>query len=154
MTIRAQEPCLYGAGTRIDRSPAARKESCMSAQEDTAARGAQPRRKLGKGLGALLGEARREEPLVVTPGPQQTDGTGLPPFLASGATGWPVFHWPRSCRTPNSRGGISTKMRSTTRRVDRQARVIQPVIVRRSARVATSWSPASAVERRAKGTTA
>ena len=37
----------------------------MSAQEDTAARGgSQPRRKLGKGLGALLGEARREEPLV------------------------------------------------------------------------------------------
>jgi ParB family chromosome partitioning protein len=35
----------------------------MSAQEDTAARGA-PRRKLGKGLGALLGEVRREEPLV------------------------------------------------------------------------------------------
>ena len=35
----------------------------MSAQEDTTARGA-PRRKLGKGLGALLGEARREEPLV------------------------------------------------------------------------------------------
>ena len=35
----------------------------MSAQEDIAARGA-PRRKLGKGLGALLGEARREEPLV------------------------------------------------------------------------------------------
>jgi ParB family chromosome partitioning protein len=35
----------------------------MSAQEDTAARGT-PRRKLGKGLGALLGEARREEPLV------------------------------------------------------------------------------------------
>ncbi|HSQ96202.1 MAG TPA: ParB/RepB/Spo0J family partition protein [Croceibacterium sp.] len=37
----------------------------MSAQEDTAAQGAHPpRRKLGKGLGALLGEARREEPLV------------------------------------------------------------------------------------------
>jgi len=37
----------------------------MSTQEDTAARGAAaPRRKLGKGLGALLGEARREEPLV------------------------------------------------------------------------------------------
>ncbi|HEY7807096.1 MAG TPA: ParB/RepB/Spo0J family partition protein [Croceibacterium sp.] len=35
----------------------------MSAQEDTAAKGA-PRRKLGRGLGALLGEARREEPLV------------------------------------------------------------------------------------------
>ena len=37
----------------------------MSAQEDTAAQGVHPpRRKLGKGLGALLGEARREEPLV------------------------------------------------------------------------------------------
>jgi ParB family chromosome partitioning protein len=37
----------------------------MSAQEDTAAPTATPpRRKLGKGLGALLGEARREEPLV------------------------------------------------------------------------------------------
>lgn len=35
----------------------------MSAQGDTDSRGA-PRRKLGKGLGALLGEARREEPLV------------------------------------------------------------------------------------------
>jgi ParB family chromosome partitioning protein len=35
----------------------------MSAHDDTTARGA-PRRKLGKGLGALLGEARREEPLV------------------------------------------------------------------------------------------
>jgi ParB family chromosome partitioning protein len=37
----------------------------MNAQEDAAAHGAHvPRRKLGKGLGALLGEARREEPLV------------------------------------------------------------------------------------------
>jgi ParB family chromosome partitioning protein len=37
----------------------------MSALDDTSARGATPpRRKLGKGLGALLGEARREEPLV------------------------------------------------------------------------------------------
>jgi len=37
----------------------------MSVQDETAARGAHPpRRKLGKGLGALLGEARREEPLV------------------------------------------------------------------------------------------
>jgi ParB family transcriptional regulator, chromosome partitioning protein len=35
----------------------------MSTLDDTSARGA-PRRKLGKGLGALLGEARREEPLV------------------------------------------------------------------------------------------
>jgi ParB family chromosome partitioning protein len=37
----------------------------MSAQEHTAAHGGHAqRRKLGKGLGALLGEARREEPLV------------------------------------------------------------------------------------------
>jgi len=37
----------------------------MSAQEDLAGQGAHPpRRKLGKGLGALLGEARREEPLA------------------------------------------------------------------------------------------
>jgi ParB family chromosome partitioning protein len=37
----------------------------MSTQEDTAVRGGMPpRRKLGRGLGALLGEARREEPLV------------------------------------------------------------------------------------------
>ena len=37
----------------------------MSAKDETAAAGkAAPRRKLGKGLGALLGEARREEPLV------------------------------------------------------------------------------------------
>nr|WP_166177729.1 ParB/RepB/Spo0J family partition protein [Altererythrobacter segetis] len=51
----------------------------MSAQEDTTARGA-PRRKLGKGLGALLGEARREEPLV-RPGrePSPDDSTGLAP---------------------------------------------------------------------------
>ena len=37
----------------------------MMAEDDTAARGA-PRRKLGKGLGALLGEVRREEPLVAS----------------------------------------------------------------------------------------
>jgi ParB family chromosome partitioning protein len=49
----------------------------MSAQEDTAARGA-PRRKLGKGLGALLGEARREEPLVR----QVTDSAARPASVA------------------------------------------------------------------------
>ncbi|MXO60504.1 ParB/RepB/Spo0J family partition protein [Altererythrobacter salegens] len=36
----------------------------MNANDDIAAAKAGPRRKLGKGLGALLGEARREEPLV------------------------------------------------------------------------------------------
>jgi ParB family chromosome partitioning protein len=53
----------------------------MSAQEDTAARGA-PRRKLGKGLGALLGEARREEPLVRSvsdPGEAGSAGATAPP---------------------------------------------------------------------------
>ncbi len=36
----------------------------MSAQDETADGRLAPRRKLGKGLGALLGEVRREEPLV------------------------------------------------------------------------------------------
>jgi ParB family chromosome partitioning protein len=48
----------------------------MSAQDDTAARGV-PRRKLGKGLGALLGEVRREEPLV-------TPETGEPEPIPAG----------------------------------------------------------------------
>jgi ParB family chromosome partitioning protein len=50
----------------------------MSAQEDTAARGAS-RRKLGKGLGALLGEARREEPLV------RRDGGSVAPSVSESA---------------------------------------------------------------------
>lgn len=44
----------------------------MNAHDDTAARGAQ-RRKLGKGLEALLGEARREEPLVRESGDRGPD---------------------------------------------------------------------------------
>src|SRR5690606_1401341 len=59
---------------------AARKESRMSPDEKTAAapdaRLAQ-RRKLGRGLGALLGEARREEPLVAR-GADAGDGAGEP----------------------------------------------------------------------------
>ena len=51
----------------------------MSAQEDTAARGgSQPRRKLGKGLGALLGEARREEPLVTHANDQAAGEASVP----------------------------------------------------------------------------
>ena len=51
----------------------------MSALDDTSARGA-PRRKLGKGLGALLGEARREEPLVRQAGEvRAVQADGLPP---------------------------------------------------------------------------
>jgi ParB family chromosome partitioning protein len=50
----------------------------MSAQEDTAARGA-PRRKLGKGLGALLGEARREEPLVSAAAAERAVGADAAP---------------------------------------------------------------------------
>ena len=91
----------------------------MSAQEDTAAQGVHPpRRKLGKGLGALLGEARREEPLVrpsrnsgedgATAAPRTVDGAArvgsaaaLPPNDAAASTipqsldryhrhGWPI----------------------------------------------------------------
>ncbi len=51
----------------------------MSAQEDTATQGAHPpRRKLGKGLGALLGEARREEPLVRPSRDAELDTGGAP----------------------------------------------------------------------------
>lgn len=50
----------------------------MSAQNDTAARGA-PRRKLGKGLGALLGEARREEPLVRSGRETSNEPSDAPP---------------------------------------------------------------------------
>jgi ParB family chromosome partitioning protein len=55
----------------------------MSAQEDTAVRGGMPpRRKLGRGLGALLGEARREEPLVRN-GEEQPSNGGVPESTAS-----------------------------------------------------------------------
>ena len=59
----------------------------MSAQEDTTTHGAHPqRRKLGKGLGALLGEARREEPLVRPSRESGEEGAGAtlrPEGLAS-----------------------------------------------------------------------
>ncbi|KLE34330.1 ParB/RepB/Spo0J family partition protein [Aurantiacibacter luteus] len=47
--------------------------------ENGEARPAAPRRKLGKGLGALLGEARREEPLVASrPTPRLSGGLAYP----------------------------------------------------------------------------
>src|SRR5690606_37926822 len=57
-----REPRLHGVGARADRSPVAGKESRMSADDRTDSR--VPPRRLGRGLGALLGEARREEPLI------------------------------------------------------------------------------------------
>jgi ParB family chromosome partitioning protein len=63
----------------------------MSTLDDTAARGA-PRRKLGKGLGALLGEARREEPLVrqLPDAGSATPATGAPPRRGDGLASLPV----------------------------------------------------------------
>src|SRR5690606_26555464 len=56
----------HGTGTRTDRPPSQRKGRRMSSDE--AATHARPsaKRGLGRGLGALLGEVRREEPLVTT----------------------------------------------------------------------------------------
>ena len=46
----------------------------MSTHDETAGGKAGPRRKLGKGLGALLGEARREEPIIrLSPYPLRED---------------------------------------------------------------------------------
>ncbi|BBC71446.1 chromosome partitioning protein ParB [Altererythrobacter sp. B11] len=53
----------------------------MSPEETTTERSdARPaqRRKLGRGLGALLGEARREEPLAAEPGSRATSAAALP----------------------------------------------------------------------------
>ena len=58
-----RQPRLHGARARADRPPAQGKDRRMSADERHDAR-PEARRKLGRGLSALLGEARREEPLV------------------------------------------------------------------------------------------
>src|SRR6478735_1891153 len=54
---------LHGARARADRPPAQGKDRRMSADERHDTR-PEARRKLGRGLSALLGEARREEPLI------------------------------------------------------------------------------------------
>ena len=59
----------------------------MSAQEETEAGRSAPRRKLGKGLGALLGEVRREEPLIrLNPNLDEDGQPVAPPAKTSAAT--------------------------------------------------------------------
>src|SRR5690606_29323633 len=73
-----RQPRLYGAGAGADQPIAPGKESRMSSEERTEVQGAQ-RRRLGRGLGALLGEARREEPLVTS---AQAEADGDAPVTA------------------------------------------------------------------------
>src|SRR5690606_37392189 len=72
-----RQPRLYGAGARADRPyPARAEEGCgmsddpvirISAANPNAPASASKRKPaLGRGLGALLGESRREEPLVTS----------------------------------------------------------------------------------------
>ena len=101
----------------------------MSTLDDTSARGA-PRRKLGKGLGALLGEARREEPLV-----RQTDdataadaGRGPSPRRDDGLASLPVAAiepHPDQPRRHFDEAALDELAASIAKRG-----VIQPVIVR------------------------
>ena len=60
---------------------------------------------LGRGLGALMGEVRREEPLV-----QVTGGAGT----SSAASGFALIPPRKSNRIPISRAVISTRRRSTS----------------------------------------
>jgi ParB family chromosome partitioning protein len=100
----------------------------MSAQEDTAARGA-PRRKLGKGLGALLGETRREEPLVrAAPGSAMPPGASAPMPPSEGLASLPVAaiepdpNQPRRHFDEEALGELAVSIGKRG--------VIQPVIVR------------------------
>lgn len=101
----------------------------MSTLDDTSARGA-PRRKLGKGLGALLGEARREEPLVRQPRDEAGEEPGaMPPRRAEGLASLPVAAiepHPDQPRRHFDDGALDELADSIARRG-----VIQPVIVRR-----------------------
>jgi ParB family chromosome partitioning protein len=98
----------------------------MSAQDDTAARGA-PRRKLGKGLGALLGEARREEPLV-TPQAMASVEDIAPPSRTAGLASLPLASiepHPDQPRRHFDEEALNELAASIAKRG-----VIQPVIVR------------------------
>jgi hypothetical protein len=102
------------------------------------------RRKLGRGLSALLGEARREEPLIA---PGRESRPSVVPFtpLTRPATVWPIVPSPQSNRTRSSRVGDSTTSRSPSsrRRLPRAALSSRLSFVRSRAG-ATSWSPANA----------
>jgi ParB family chromosome partitioning protein len=104
----------------------------MTTRDETATGKAAPRRKLGRGLGALLGEARREEPLV-----------RLNPYLPSDDFGEreQTVAAPREGLANLSVGAIEPHPDQPRRRFDEDALaelaqsiaargVIQPVIVR------------------------
>ena len=99
----------------------------MSAQEDTAARNA-PRRKLGKGLDALLGEARREEPLVRSASGEKGESPQGPASRTGGLASLPlaaVEPHPEQPRRHFDDAALDELAESIARRG-----VIQPVIVR------------------------
>ena len=98
----------------------------MMAEDDTAARGA-PRRKLGKGLGALLGEVRREEPLVAS-GAMVADAAHEPPQRPAGLSSLPlaaIEPHPEQPRRHFDEAALDELAASISRRG-----VIQPIIVR------------------------
>jgi len=84
------------------------------------------RRRLGKGLGALLGEVRREEPLVAAPGngaetavlPQRSDGLAMLPVAAIE----PHPHQPRRYFAEEALQELADSIS--------QRGVIQPIVVR------------------------
>ena len=99
----------------------------MSAPDDTTARGAS-RRKLGKGLGALLGEARREEPLVTPPqagGASAASSTGSDTAGLAGLPLASIEPHPDQPRRHFDEQALEELALSIARRG-----VIQPVIVR------------------------
>lgn len=100
----------------------------MSTLDDAAARGA-PRRKLGKGLGALLGEARREEPLVRSVEDAGTsEAIALPPRRGDGLANLPVAAiepHPDQPRRQFDEAALDELAASIS-----ESGVIQPIIVR------------------------
>ena len=101
----------------------------MTTRDETATGKPAPRRKLGRGLGALLGEARREEPLVRLNPYLPSDDFGEREQTAHYEDGryrgrpqgrraraWPIFRWARSSRIPASRGAGSTRTRLASSR--------------------------------------
>lgn len=105
----------------------------MTASVDSAPAGALPRRKLGKGLGALMGEMTRDEPLVrlarVNPG-HETDASALSTPVANSLQFIPVAAitpLPGQPRTVFDEAALAELAASI-----RSRGVIQPIIVRRS----------------------
>src|SRR5690606_4461787 len=124
-----RKPRLHGARARAYRSPAAAEESRMSTEERTDSHAAQ-RRRLGRGLGALLGEARREEPLVVggRAAADEVSPKATPPRSRDGLASLPVAAiepHPEQPRRRFDEAALDELAQSIAERG-----VIQPVIVR------------------------